>query len=142
MAFALAGNIDSPSAISINMEIDYARDGDKIRLPIMEVLLCADACDLARSKKQRDWTPRNSVLLLPFLTEATILNRGDDTRDILNIFARFVTERAEEGEDTSRNYDDDNDKSEVGVEAEDKNTTKTGKTKQATANTLATIADN
>ena len=30
-------------------------DGDKIRLPIAEVLLCTAAGDLTRSKKQRDW---------------------------------------------------------------------------------------
>ena len=46
-----------------------------------------------------------------------------DVVEILKIFARSVTERAEEEEDAGG--DDDN--------KEDKKTTKTGKTKQATA---------
>ena len=66
---------------------------------------------------------RNSVVLLTFLTEAAILNMESDVVEILKIFARSVTERAEEEEDAGG--DDDN--------KEDKKTTKTGKTKQATA---------
>ena len=38
LALALAGKIDSPSVISINTDIAFAIDGDKIRLPIIEVL--------------------------------------------------------------------------------------------------------
>ena len=56
------------------MGIAFAADGNNIRLPITEVLLCAAASDLARSKKQQDWTPLNSVLFLPFLVDAAILN--------------------------------------------------------------------
>ena len=37
--FALAGNIDSPFVFSINMEIYFAKEVDKIRLPITEVLV-------------------------------------------------------------------------------------------------------
>ena len=57
-------------------EIAFAADGENIRLTIAEVLLCAAAGDLARSKNQRDLTPRKAILLPPFLTEATILH-GD-----------------------------------------------------------------
>ena len=92
-------------------------------------------------KNQRYWTPRNDFLLPPFFTDAAILNVGSDTGELLKIFARSITERAEEGEDAEGDDDNEN-KSECGVEAEDKNTTKTGKTNQSTANTLATIADN
>ena len=53
VAFSLAGNLDSPSVVSIKMDIDFAADGDKIRLPITEVLLCAAAGDLTNSEKQR-----------------------------------------------------------------------------------------
>ena len=53
VAFSLAGDIRSPSIISLKIEIAFAMDGDKIRLPISEVLLCAAAVNLARSKKQR-----------------------------------------------------------------------------------------
>ena len=35
VAFALAGNLDSPYFASINMEISFATDGDKIRLPVI-----------------------------------------------------------------------------------------------------------
>ena len=51
MAFALMGNLSSPSVISFNIEIAFATDGEKIRLPITEVLLRAVAGDLAQSKK-------------------------------------------------------------------------------------------
>ena len=74
VAFALAGDLSSPSVISLKIEISFAADGDKIRLPIAEVLLRAAASDLTKSKKQRDWTPHNAVLLPPFLTEAAILH--------------------------------------------------------------------
>ena len=63
VAFALAGNLISPSVISFNTEIAFATDGEKKRLPITEVLLCAAAADLKQYKKQRYWTSRNTVLL-------------------------------------------------------------------------------
>ena len=53
-SFALSGNLGSPSVILFNLEIAFAHKGENIRLPIMEVLLCAAAGNLARSKKQRD----------------------------------------------------------------------------------------
>ena len=74
VAFALAGDLISPSVISFNIDIAFAADGEKIRLPIAEVLLRAAAGNLARSKKQCDWTTRNAVLLPPFLKEAAILH--------------------------------------------------------------------
>ena len=58
------------------MDISFATDDDKIRLPIMKVLLRAATRNLARSKNQRDWTPRNAVLLPPILTEVAILKGG------------------------------------------------------------------
>ena len=69
VAFALSGDLSSPSMISFNTESAFAADGDKISLPIAEVLFRAAAGDLTRSKKQIDWTPRNAVLLPLFLTE-------------------------------------------------------------------------
>ena len=77
------------------MDIAFATDGDKIFLLITEVLLCTAAGNLASSNKQRDWTPRNAVLLPPFLTEATILDEGSDSGELLKIFARYFTEIAE-----------------------------------------------
>ena len=87
VAFDLAGNIDSSSVVSINMYITFTTDGDKIRIPITGVLLRATAGNLARSKKQQDWTPRNAVLFLPLLMKAAILNRELDAGYLLKIFA-------------------------------------------------------
>ena len=47
VAFALAGNLSSPSVISLKIEIAFDADGNKIRLPIVEVLLHTDDGDLA-----------------------------------------------------------------------------------------------
>ena len=52
--FSLSGNLSSPSIISLKIEIDFAADGDKIRIPIAKVLLRVAAGDFVRSKKQRD----------------------------------------------------------------------------------------
>ena len=72
--FALAGSIDSPSVVSIDINIAFTINGKKIRHPIPEVLLHAAAGDLMRLNNQRYWTLRSTVLLPPFLTEAEILN--------------------------------------------------------------------
>ena len=50
VAFALAGDLSSTSVISLNIEIAFAADGNKIRLLIAKVLLGAAAGDLACSK--------------------------------------------------------------------------------------------
>ena len=96
VAFALAGDLSLPSVISLKIEIAFSADGDKMRLPIAEVLLCAAAGNLALSIKQRYWNPHNAVLLPLFLTEAAILHDKSDTGDLLNIFARSITAWAKE----------------------------------------------
>ena len=92
-AFTLTGDLGSPSVVSFNLEIAFAPDGEKIRLPIAEVLLRAAAGNLARSKNQCDWRSLNAVLLLPFLTEVAILHGESDAGELLKIFARSITER-------------------------------------------------
>ena len=87
VAFAFAGDLSSPSVISFNIKIAFAAYSDNIFLMITEVLLRAAARDLARSKKQRYWTSRNTVLLPPFLTEAAILHGESEAGELLNIFA-------------------------------------------------------
>ena len=62
VSFALTGDLSSPFVISFNTNIAFAADGDKICLPIAEVLLRAAARDLAQSKRQRDWTSRKAVV--------------------------------------------------------------------------------
>ena len=97
--FALTGSLNSPSVVLININIVFFMDGDKIRLPITEVLLRAAAGNLARSKKHPYWTPHNAVLLPSFLTEAEILDGETAAEELLKIFARSITEIAEEGEE-------------------------------------------
>ena len=76
MAFAQERYLSLPYVVSINMDISFATDDDKIRIAITEVLLrVAATADLARLKKQQDWMPRNAVLLPPLLMEAATLNR-------------------------------------------------------------------
>ena len=72
--FALSGSLDSPSVVLININIAFATYGENICLPTTEVILRAAADKLARSKNHQDWKPRNAVLLLPFLTEAAIID--------------------------------------------------------------------
>ena len=56
-AFALAGDLSSPSVISFNLEIAFAPEGEKIRLPIMEGLLRAAAGDLKGTKSNGTGSP-------------------------------------------------------------------------------------
>ena len=51
--------------------------------------------------------PHNFILLLPFLTEATILRGESDACEVLKIFAHSITAWAKEGE-TASGEDDDN----------------------------------
>ena len=115
--FALAGDLGSPSVISFNLEIAFAPDKEKICLPIAEVLLRAAAGNLALSKKQRDWSCRSAVHLTPFLTEAAILHGKSDAGELLNIFARFITEWALDRAPPSKADDASDDDSVVTVEA-------------------------
>ena len=119
MYFALGGDLIPPSVVSIKMDIAFAADGNKISLQITEVLLRAAVGNLTRSKKQRDWTPRHTVLLPPLLTESAILNKELDTSKLLNIFARSITDWARERENAS-GEDDDDDKDEDKDEYKDK----------------------
>ena len=96
VVFALTEYLSSPSVISLKTEIAFAADDNTIRIPIAEVLLLAADGDFTRSKKQRDCTPRNAVLLPPFLTEAANLHGESDPGELLKIFARSITEWAKE----------------------------------------------
>ena len=133
VAFALAGDLSSPSVISFNIEIAFATDGEKIHLPITEVLLCAAAGDLVRSKKQHSWTSRNAVLFPPILTEATILHGESDTGELQKIFARSIAEWASDADTSSEADKTSDDNSVVTIKAaEAKNP---GKEKQVSAET-------
>ena len=116
-AFALAGDLGSPSVISFNLKIAFAPEGEKIRLPITEVLLCAAAGNLARSKKQRDWHSLNTVLLPPFLTEVAIIHGKSDAGEPLKIFARLIMEWASDAAPPSEAGEASDNDSVVTVEA-------------------------
>ena len=131
MDFALAGDLSSPSVISFNIEIAFVTDGENIHLLIAEVLLRAAAGNLARSKKQRNWNSRNTVLLPPFLTEAAILQGELDVGKLLKIFARSITEWASDADYSSKADEANENDSVVTIKAaEAKNP---GKVKQASA---------
>ena len=70
--FSLAVFSKSPTVVSVDAKHAYASTGDKIRLPITEVILCASIRDLAHLKKIQDWVPTNAVLLVPVLTKVAI----------------------------------------------------------------------
>ena len=145
MAFAITVNLISASGISFNIQIPFAADDDKIHIPIVEVLLCAAASDLGQSKKQRDWTSRNAVLLPPFMTEAAIFHGKSDAVNLLKIFAHTITEWAADVDSSSEADKPNDDDSVVTIEAAEAKANP-GKAKQASAKTaaaktLATIAD-
>ena len=73
--------------------------------------------------------------------EAAILHRESDAGEILNIFARSITEWAKEEETTSEADEDNFENSVVTIEAEDTNLANPGKAKHAAAETLTTISD-
>ena len=106
-AFSLARSLDSPTVVLLDTNVALAIVGDKIRLPISEVLLYAASGDLSRSKKQRYWVPLKSVLLSLLLTEAAILGGETSVEDLLNIFARSITDREVEEEEDDREEDDE-----------------------------------
>ena len=54
-AFALAGSLESPMVVSIDADITFSSTGEKIRLPVMKVLLRAAVDNLVPSKKLGDW---------------------------------------------------------------------------------------
>ena len=72
--FALVVSLKTTTMVSIDIELTFAGNGETIRLQTTEVLVRAAAGELAKSKNLRDWTSRNAVLLLPFLTEIALTN--------------------------------------------------------------------
>ena len=139
-AFALAGNLASPSVIYFNLEIAFAPEGEQIRLPITEGLLRAAAGNLKETKKQQDWQYLNTVLLPHFLTEAAILHGKSDAGELLKIFARASTEWASDTAPPSKANEASNDDSAVTVEATDASEGKKSGKPKASANTPATEA--
>ena len=91
--FYLVGLLETPTVVSIDSNIAFANAGDKIQLPVTELILRAATGDLARSKKQRYWVAINTILLLPFLVESSILDREMAEVNLLNIFTKCISEK-------------------------------------------------
>ena len=146
VSFALVGDLSLPSVIFMKIEITFAAYGNKIRRPIAEVLFCAGPGNLARSKKQRDWTPRNAVLLPPFLTETAILHGKLDMGELLKIFARSITEWASNADSRSDADEANKDNNVVTIDAKEAKAKpckeKQASTKMASSKMLATITYN
>ena len=94
--FSLAGSLHSSYVVLIDVNIAFTMDGDKIRLPIAEVLLCAADGKLASSKTQVYSTPYTAVFLPPFFTELSIIDRETSVEELLKIFAHSITKRQED----------------------------------------------
>ena len=90
--FDLEGHPKSPMVVSINTKREFDREGIQIRIPIMEILICADVIKLVHSKKQHNWVPLNSVLLPPFLTKAVNLDGKQPMVYILKLFSYKILE--------------------------------------------------
>ena len=108
LAFALTGDLRSPTVVSIKVDIDFSVDVNKICLPVAEVLLCASASNLTHSKKQLYWMTRNTVLLPPVLMEAAIIYGELDAGKLMKIFARSIKEWSKEGKTSSGEDNNDN----------------------------------
>ena len=91
-AFFLAESLESPRVVSINSKRTFSSAGEKIHLPVAEVLLCAAASNLACLKNMRYLKSLNAVLLPPFLTEAIILEGDNSTTDLHKNFTSNIVE--------------------------------------------------
>ena len=72
----MAGFLKSRTVFMIDVEHAFASTSDNIRLPTIEVLLCTAVGDLINLKKLRNWAALDAILLLPFLSNAVVLE-GD-----------------------------------------------------------------
>ena len=92
-AFYLTGSLKAPTVFLVDIEHAFAGDGNKICLLTTEVLLLAATGKLAKSKKLREWTSRNAVLLLTFLTEIALTNGETAAEALLNIFSKRINKQ-------------------------------------------------
>ena len=89
-ALALTGSLEAPIVVLIDIKRAFAGNGKNIRLPMKEVVICAAAGDLSKSKKFWEWMSRNAILLPPFLAEA-IVNDGEIAAEaLLKTFAEKI----------------------------------------------------
>ena len=79
--------------VSIDAYCEFSGSGEKILLPITEVLLRASIGSLVRSKKLCKRVVLNSVLLLQFLSKAVILEGEMQGAELLKAFAVNILEQ-------------------------------------------------
>ena len=82
--------------VLIDIERTFSENGKNIRLLVTEVLLCAAASNLAKSKNLRDRTARNAVLFPPLLMEIALTARETAEEALLKIFAEGITNQEAE----------------------------------------------
>ena len=93
--------------VSVDIEIAFVGDDKNIRLPKTEFLLCAAVGKLVKSKKLRDWTSRNVVLLPPFLTEIVIINEETTSEALFNISTERINRQEAENATEESDADED-----------------------------------
>ena len=109
--FSLAGSLEYPKVVSIYSERAFASTCKKIRLPAIEVLLCATTGNLTRSKKLKEWVFQNSILFPPLLAEAVVLDFNTSDTELLKIFsAKIADHRSKPAVKTTYREDEEEDK--------------------------------
>ena len=93
----------SPTLVSIITKHNFSRDGNKIRLPITEVIVFTTVSDLAQPKKLHYWVLIKSSLLPPLLDKSVILKIQSYVVDILKT---VVTNISKHGSEVSANTSD------------------------------------
>ena len=89
--------------VLIDIERAFHSNGEDLCLPTTEVLLCIAVGKLVKLKKLQNWTSRNTVLLLPFLTEIALTDRETAAEALLKIFAKRINDQ--EAENTAKDSD-------------------------------------
>ena len=69
------GSLKTPTVVSINAKRAFTGDDEKIRMSTTELLLRANANDLAKSKRFCDWASSYTVLIPSFLTKEVVTEK-------------------------------------------------------------------
>ena len=104
-AFTLVGSLNAPTVVTINDDCNFTGAGDKIHLTTTKVLLRAAVGDLSKSNKLCNCAVLNSLLLLPFLTKAVVLEGETAAGELLKTFADKILEHGSES--TTKELEDD-----------------------------------
>ena len=78
--------------VTINIKHAFTSTRDKIRFPVMEVLLCTASGDLVHYNNLNNWEILDIVFLQPLLTKAVILYDHATATEILDTFSAKISE--------------------------------------------------